>query len=347
MPLSQIKQLPTAEQLRELYPLPSAHAQLKAERDAQLARIVEGRDKRLMVVIGPCSADDADAVTEYVARLAAVQEKLKDALFIIPRIYVSKPRSAGVGYQGLLYHPDPMGEADICEGIVRARKLYLRVLSETGMAAANELDCGVNIGYFSDLLSYHAIGARSTEDQAHRQIASGIDVPVGFKNPMSGDIGVMLNSINAAQQSHRFAYDRAEVSTSGNPYAHAILRGFSDTHRFGSTTETRPNYHCEDLLFLIESYHKAQLKNPMIVVDASHGNSRKRYLEQPRIVKEILFNRSLDPMIRSYVRGVMIESYLEEGARSATDYVYGKSITDPCLGWEDSERLLFYIAENI
>ncbi|MCL2673803.1 MAG: 3-deoxy-7-phosphoheptulonate synthase [Defluviitaleaceae bacterium] len=342
-----IRQLPTVNEVRGSLPLSSVQVAEKNKREEQLARIISGEDDRLLVVIGPCSADDEDAVVEYATRLAAVQEKVEQALFIVPRVYVAKQRTAGVGYQGLLYQADSAAEPNVAQGIYQARKLYLRIFSETGLTTASELISGISIDYFSDLISYYAVGARSSEDQAYRQIASGIDVPVGIKNPMSGDIRVLLNSIYAAQQPHRFAYDRAEVETQGNPYAHAILRGFSDANWRDDVQSAHPNYHYDDLVAVIEKYKAMESANPMIVIDASHGNSGKLFYEQPRVIRETLANRKRDPQIREYVRGVMIESYLEEGACSAGEYVRGKSITDPCLGWEDTEKLLLYIADNV
>jgi len=347
MPFKCVRELPSVDEVREKLPLSSVQAALKQRRDEQLARIISGEDSRLLVIVGPCSADDEGAVLEYVTRLAAVQEKLEQALFVVPRVYVAKPRTSGVGYQGFLYQTNPAAEPNVAEGIYQARNLYLRVLSETGLTAANELISGISAGYFSDLLSYYAIGARSSEDQAYRQIASGIDVPVGIKNPMSGDIRVLLNSIYAAQQPHRFAYDRTEVETCGNPYAHAILRGFSDANWRDDVQLAHPNYHYEDLLAIIGQYQAMRLANPMVVIDASHGNSGKLFYEQPRVVSETLANRKRDPQIRDFVRGIMIESYLEEGARDISENLRGKSITDPCLGWEDTERLLLYMAENV
>ena len=342
-----VGQLPTVDEIRGSLPLSYGQTVRKSKRDEQLARIISGEDSRLLVIIGPCSADDENAVMEYASRLAAMQEKLEQALFIVPRVYIAKPRTAGVGYQGLLYQAGLTADIDVAQGIYQARKLYLRVLSETGLTAANELIGGISTEYFSDLISYYAVGARSSEDQMYRQLASGLDAPVGIKNTMSGDIRVLLNSIYAAQQPHRFAYDRTEVTTAGNPYAHAILRGFSDTDWRGDVQTTHPNYHYDDIAAIIEKYKAMELANPMIVIDASHGNSGKQFCEQPRIIREILANRMRDPQIRKFVRGVMVESYLEEGACSVGEIVRGKSITDPCLGWHDTEKLLLYMAENV
>ena len=347
MPFKCVRQLPTVDEVRGSLPLSSEQAVQKNKRDEELARIIRGEDSRLLVIIGPCSADDEDAVIEYTTRLADMQEKLGQALFIVPRVYVAKQRTAGVGYQGLLYQTNPLAEANVAQGIYQARKLYLRVLSETGLTAASEFVSSISTEYFSDLLSYYAVGARSAEEQTYRQIASGIDAPVGIKNPTSGDIRVLLNSIYAAQQPHRFAYDRSEVETNGNPLAHAVLRGFSDTNWHNDIQAAHPNYHYDDLVAVIEKYKAMELANPMIVVDASHGNSAKLFYEQPRVIRETLANRKRDPQIRQYVRGVMVESYLEEGACDIGERVRGKSITDPCLGWQDTEKLLQYIAESV
>jgi len=347
MPFKFVRQLPTVDEVRESFPLSSGLMVQKQKRDEQLARIISGDDGRLLVIIGPCSADNEDAVMEYVTRLSVMQEKLEQALFIVPRVYVAKQRTAGVGYQGLLYQADSAAEANVVQGIYQARKLYLRVLQETGLTAASELISGISADYFSDLLSYYAIGARSSEDQTYRQIASGIDAPVGIKNPMSGDIRVLLNSIYAAQQPHRFAYDRMEVETTGNTYAHAILRGFAGANWHDDVQSMYPNYHYEDLVMVIEKYKAMGLKNPMIVIDASHENSGKLFYEQPRIIREILADRKRNSQIHEFVRGVMVESYLEEGACCVGENVLGKSITDPCLGWDDTEKLLLYMAENV
>ena len=347
MPFKCVRQLPAVGEVRGKLPLSSGQKAIKLKRDEQLARIISGEDSRLLVIVGPCSADDEGAVLEYVTRLAVMQEKLEQALFIVPRVYVAKPRTAGVGYQGFLYQTNPTAEPNVAEGIYQARNLYLRVLNETGLTAANELISGISAGYFSDLLSYYAIGARSSEEQTYRQIASGIDAPVGIKNPMSGDVRVLLNSIYAAQQPHRFAYDHMEVETNGNPYAHAILRGFSDANWRDDVQSSHPNYHYDDLVAIIEKYKAMGLANSAIVVDASHGNSGKLFYEQPRIVRETLANRKRNPQIHRFVRGVMIESYLEEGVRDITENSRGKSVTDPCLGWEDTEKLLLCMAENV
>ena len=292
------------------------------------------------MIIGPCSADNEDSVCDYVNRLAKVSEKVKDKLILIPRIYTNKPRTTGEGYKGIVHQPDPEKKPDFLAGLMAMRKMHIRAMAETGLTAADEMLYPENYRYLSDILSYVAIGARSVEDQHHRLTVSGFDVAAGMKNPTSGDLSVMLNSVYAAQHPHSFIYRGWEVNTTGNPLAHTILRGATNKH--GNNI---PNYHYEDLNLLLEMYNKMDLKNPACVVDANHSNSNKRYMEQIRIVKEVMHSRKFSPDIHKLVKGVMIESYIEEGCQKVGGGVYGKSITDPCLGWADSERLIYEIAE--
>ena len=335
-----ITKLPTPAEIRAQYPVSERVAKIKEERDAQIQKIFEGESDKFLVIIGPCSADNADAVCEYIGRLAKVQDKVGDRLLLIPRIYTNKPRTTGEGYKGLLHQPDPEKKPDVLAGLIAIRKLHLRAIEETGLTAADEMLYPENWRYISDILSYVAIGARSVEDQQHRLVVSGMDVPAGMKNPTSGDFSVMLNSIYAAQHPHNFIYRNWEVDTTGNPLTHAVLRGAVNKH--GNCI---PNYHYEDLKLLQEKYEERNLKNPAVIVDANHSNSNKQYLEQIRIVKEVLHSRNLNDDLKKLVKGVMIESYLEPGSQKigVENHVYGKSITDPCLGWDESEELLYTI----
>lgn len=336
------KQLPLPAELKREYPLPDALAQIKAERDREIRAVFTGQSDKFVVVVGPCSADNEDAVCEYVGRLAAVNEKVSDRLILIPRIYTNKPRTTGEGYKGMLHQPEPDKAPDLLGGIIAIRKMHIRAISESGLTAADEMLYPENRSYLDDLLSYEAIGARSVENQQHRLTASGMDIPVGMKNPTSGDLSVMLNSITAAQHAHNFIYRGCDVTTDGNPLAHAILRGGVD--KYGTTI---PNYHYEDMARLLEMYRKLDLKNPAVVVDANHSNSNKQFKEQIRIVREVLHSRRYNQELKGLVKGVMIESYLEEGCQKiGAERVYGKSITDPCLGWEDTERLIYQTAEG-
>ena len=336
------KQLPLPAELKREYQLPDALAQIKAERDREIRAVFTGQSDKFVVVVGPCSADNEDAVCEYVGRLAAVNEKVSDRLILIPRIYTNKPRTTGEGYKGMLHQPEPDKAPDLLGGIIAIRKMHIRAISESGLTAADEMLYPENRSYLDDLLSYEAIGARSVENQQHRLTASGMDIPVGMKNPTSGDLSVMLNSITAAQHAHNFIYRGCDVTTDGNPLAHAILRGGVD--KYGTTI---PNYHYEDMARLLEMYRKLDLKNPAVIVDANHSNSNKQFKEQIRIVREVLHSRRYNQELKDLVKGVMIESYLEEGCQKiGAERVYGKSITDPCLGWEDTERLIYQIAEG-
>lgn len=336
------RQLPGPEELKGEYPLPLKLRVIKEERDREIRQVFEGESDKFLVIVGPCSADREDAVLEYVSRLAKVQEQVKDRLVLIPRVYTNKPRTTGAGYKGMLHQPSPDKAPDLLGGIIAIRRLHLRVMEESGLTAADEMLYPENRSYLDDVLSYEAVGARSVENQQHRLTASGMDIPVGMKNPTSGDLSVMLNSIQAAQSGHTFLYRGWDVTTTGNPLAHAILRGGVD--KYGTCV---PNYHYEDLMRLWELYQKRDLQFPVAVVDANHSNSDKKFREQPRIVSEVLHSRRHSEDLRRLVKGVMIESYLEEGCQPIEgERVYGKSITDPCLGWEDTQRLILEMAER-
>ena len=335
-----LRKLPIPKDIKAQFPLRDADAQRKVERDREIANVFTGEDKRLIMIIGPCSADREDAVMEYITRLAKLQDKVKDKLLLIPRVYTNKPRTTGDGYKGMASQPDPEARPDMLEGLIAVRRLHMRVIEETGLFSADEMLYPQDYRYLSDLLSYVAVGARSVENQEHRLVASGMEIPVGMKNPTGGDISVMLNSITAAQHSHVFLYRGWEVVSSGNPLAHAILRGY-----MSKSGQSIPNYHYEDLAGLYEAYSARNLANMSLIVDCNHANSGKRYEEQIRIAKEVLHSCRHNADIRGMVKGFMIESYLEDGAQKIGEGVYGKSITDPCLGWEKTERLLFDIAE--
>ncbi len=337
-----VQELPTPREIREEYPLPVPFQKLKKERDQEIARILRGESDRFLVIVGPCSADNESAVCEYVERLARVNEKVKEKLFLIPRVYTNKPRTTGDGYKGIASQPDPEGKTDFRAGLIAMRKMQIHAIEVSGMTAADEMLYPDNWGYVEDILSYVAIGARSVEDQQHRLITSGFDVASGMKNPTSGDFHVMLNSIYAAQHPHEFTYRGYEVRTDGNPLAHCVLRGA--VSKRGNNT---PNYHYEDIERLIRLYDEKELLNPAVVIDTNHSNSGKQYLQQIRICKEVLHNRQESAAIRKIVKGLMIESYLEEGCQKIGEGIYGKSITDPCLGWDDTERLLLEIADEV
>lgn len=334
------RKMPEPTEIKKLYPLSEKIKEIKAARDKEIAQVFTGESDKFLLIIGPCSADKDEPVMDYVHRLADIQQKVKDKILIIPRIYTNKPRTTGEGYKGMVHQPDPTKNEDIFQGVIKVRQLHTRAISETGLTCADEMLYPENYRYVSDLLSYVAVGARSVEDQQHRLTASGMDVPVGMKNPTSGDISVMLNSIKAAQAKHTFLYGGWEVSTDGNPYAHAILRGATNKHG-----QNISNYHYEDLIFLHEMYCKKNLKNMAVIVDTNHSNSGKKYLEQIRISKEVLHSMRHSEDIHQFVKGLMIESYIEDGCQKVEDNVYGKSITDPCLGWEKSEKLILEIAD--
>lgn len=335
-----IQKLPSPEEIRQQHPLPEELIRIKVQRDAEIRDVLTGKSRKFLVIIGPCSADNEDSVCDYINRLAKVNEKVKDKLILIPRIYTNKPRTTGEGYKGIVHQPDPEKKPDFLAGLIAMRKMHIRAISETGLTAADEMLYPENWGYVSDILSYVAIGARSVEDQQHRITVSGFDTAAGMKNPTSGDLSVMLNSVYAAQHPHSFIYRGWEVQTSGNDLTHTILRGAVNKH--GNNI---PNYHYEDLNLLLEMYGKMDLKHPGCVIDANHSNSGKQYEQQIRIVKEVMHSRKLSHDIYDLVKGVMIESYIEEGCQKIGDGVYGKSITDPCLGWEASEKLIYDIAE--
>lgn len=335
-----ITQLPTPDEIKQQYPVPEEFARLKALRDAEIKDVITGKSDKFLVIIGPCSADNEDSVCDYISRLAKVNDKVKDRLILIPRIYTNKPRTTGEGYKGIVHQPDPEKKEDFVHGLIAMRKMHIRAFEESGLTAADEMLYPDNWGYVSDILSYVAIGARSVEDQQHRLTVSGFDVPAGMKNPTSGDFSVMLNSVYAAQHPHSFIYRGWEVKTSGNELAHTVLRGATNKHG-----RNLPNYHYEDLNTLLMLYNERDLKNPACIIDSNHSNSNKQFDQQIRIVKEVMHSRNLSPDIRNLVKGVMVESYIEEGCQKVGGGIYGKSITDPCLGWADSEKLIYAIAE--
>ena len=332
-----IRKLPIPAEIKKQFPLSESAAEIKKARDKEIRDVFTGASDKFLLIIGPCSADNEESVMDYVHRLAKVQKMVQDRILIIPRIYTNKPRTTGEGYKGMIHQPDPEKKPDMLAGLIAIRKLHLKVIEETGLTSADEMLYPENYWYLADVLSYVAIGARSVEDQHHRMTTSGMDMPAGMKNPTSGDLAVMLNSVVAAQASHDFIYRGWEVSTSGNPLAHTILRGATNKH--GNAI---PNYHYEDLIRLLHMYDQRDLANHAVVIDANHSNSNKQYEEQPRIVKEILTNRSLNPSLKNLIKGVMVESYIEPGNQriGCGKHVYGQSITDPCLGWEETEKLI-------
>ena len=337
------RKLPIPREIKAEFPISEELKALRQQRLDEMTDIFTGKSDKLLLVIGPCSADAEAPVLEYVHRLGRLQEEVKDKLMLVPRIYTNKPRTTGEGYKGMLHQPDPNAAPDLLKGIVAIRQLHLKTLADTGLVTADEMLYPENHRYLSDVIGYVAVGARSSENQQHRLVASGIDVPVGMKNPTSGDISVMMNSIKAAQSSHTFLYRGWEVQSKGNPLSHAILRGYVDKRG-----QSHPNYHYEDLYSLYETYQQSGLTNPAVIVDTNHSNSGKKYLEQPRIAKEVLHSARYSKEVRSILKGLMIESYLEDGAQKISDCeVYGKSITDPCLGWEKTERLVLDIADAL
>ena len=336
------RHLPIPQEVKEEYPLTERMAQVKAARDESIQAVFTGESDKFILVIGPCSADHSEPVLEYISRLRRIQEQVSDKIIIIPRIYTNKPRTTGQGYKGMLHQPDPEEKPDMYKGIVSIRELHLAALRDYDFSCADEMLYPENHHYLSDLLSYVAVGARSVENQQHRLTASGVGVPVGMKNPTGGDLSVMMNSIVAAQSSHTFIYRGWEVTSEGNAYAHAILRGAVD---FAGKSVS--NYHYEDLLRVRELYEKSKLVNPSVIVDTNHNNSGKKYLEQIRIAKDIVHSRNQNADIKQLVKGLMIESYLEDGAQGVGEHVFGKSITDPCLGWEKTERLILDLAEKL
>ncbi len=336
-----LNQLPTPDEIKRDYPLSPELKELKRQRDAMISDVITGKDSRFLVIIGPCSADNEDSVCDYVSRLTKIQEDVKDQLIIIPRVYTNKPRTTGEGYKGIASQPDPEKAPDMVEGLIAMRKMHIRAIEESGLTCADEMLYPENWGYVEDLLSYVAIGARSVEDQQHRLTVSGFDVASGMKNPTSGDFSVMLNSVYAAQHPHHFVYRGCEVKTSGNTLTHVVLRGAVSKH--GNTVQ---NYHYEDLIRLHDMYEKMDVVHPAAIIDTNHSNSGKKFKEQIRIAKEVMHNRQISSEIRGLVKGLMIESYIEEGNQAIGEHVYGKSITDPCLGWEDSKKLIYEIAES-
>ncbi len=337
------KQMPSAEHLKELLPLSEGLAKARESRLAELCKIFEGSDERLLLIIGPCSADHEDSVADYMLRLARVQEKVADKIFIVPRIYTNKPRTTGEGYKGMMHQPDPAKAPDAFEGIKAIRKMHIRVMSETGFIAADEMLYPDNHPYLDDILGYVAVGARSVENQQHRLVASGVEMPIGMKNGTGGDTSIMFNAIKAAQTGHDFIYQTYEVSTEGNPYAHAILRGSVDARGI-----SHPNYHYEDLLRIASEYEEKGFANPAIIVDTNHNNSGKRYSEQPRIASEVMHSMKYEPLLKKMIKGFMVESYIEPGSQKIDEHaIYGKSITDPCLGWNETEAMILDLAEKV
>ena len=336
------KKLPIPQEVKQEYPLTDRMIQIKEKRDEEIRAVFDGTSNKFILVIGPCSADHPEPVLEYISRLRKVEDAVSDKIIIIPRIYTNKPRTTGQGYKGMLHQPDPNAKPDMYKGLVAIRELHLAALRDYDFSCADEMLYPENYRYLSDLLSYVAIGARSVENQQHRLTASGIDAPVGMKNPTGGDLSVMMNSIVAAQSSHTFIYRGWEVTSEGNPYAHAILRGYVDY-----AGRNISNYHYEDLLRVEELYEQSNLTNPSVIVDTNHNNSGKKFLEQIRIAKDIVHSRNQNSDIKRLVKGLMIESYLEDGAQSIGEHIYGKSITDPCLGWEKTEKLIYDIAEKL
>lgn len=336
------EKLPIPQVIKEQYPLTKDLQKIKADRDAEIRKIFEGKEDKLVLVIGPCSADNEDSVLDYISRLAKLQEKVSDKIFIIPRIYTNKPRTTGDGYKGMLHQPNPLEDSDMLEGLIKIRKVHMRALKEYGFTCADEMLYPENYRYLSDILAYVAVGARSAENQQHRLVASAIDVPVGMKNPTSGDLSIMMNSITAAQHAHTFIYRGWEVNSFGNKYAHAIMRGGMNIQG-----ENISNYHYEDLMKVYEWYQKKDLANMGVIIDCNHANSNKKYLEQIRISKDVLHSMKVSPEIRKLVKGLMIESYIEDGRADVECAVYGQSITDPCLGWEKTEQLIYDIAAEL
>ena len=337
------RKLPIPKEIKAEFPISSELAKIRQEHVEKMSAVLESRSDKLILVIGPCSADSEAPVLEYVERLGKLAKKVEDKLVLVPRVYTNKPRTTGEGYKGMLHQPDPNGAPDLLKGIVAIRRLHLKALEVGGLATADDMLYPENHRYISDTVGYVAVGARSSENQQHRLVASGLDIPVGMKNPTGGDISVMMNSINAAQSSHTFLYRGWEVESAGNPLAHAILRGYLDKSGI-----SHPNYRYDDLISLCEVYSRMGLKNPALIVDTNHANSGKNYLEQPNIVRDVLKSARQSNEIRSLLKGFMIESYLEDGAQKISSCeVFGKSITDPCLGWEKTEKLVLEIADAL
>ena len=336
------RKLPIPKDVKAMYPISEEGSQIRNRIDQELKDIISGKDQRMILIIGPCSADREDAVIDYISRLSKVQEKVKDTLLFVPRIYTNKPRTTGAGYKGMLHQPDPSKSPDMLRGLISIRKLHMRALNECGFSCADEMLYPENHRFLSDVLGYVAVGARSSENQQHRLTASGLDLPVGMKNPTGGDLRIMMNSLLAAQSPHTFIYRNWEVETTGNPYAHAILRGYVDTNG-----KSHSNYHYEDLLRVKELYDQSKLENHAVIVDCNHDNSGKQCLLQGDIAKDVLESMRKDPEINRLVKGFMIESYIEDGNQKADEGIYGKSITDPCLGWEKTEKLIYELRDMI
>ncbi len=342
MTFKYLHKMPTVEEILQDMPLPANLKKMKEERDSEIRKIFTGESDKMIMIIGPCSADNEDAVCDYISRLAGLQERVKEKLLLIPRIYTNKPRTTGEGYKGMAHQPDPGRDPDVVEGLKAIRHMHIRALGESHLPAADEMLYPTNYGYLADVLGYVAVGARSVENQLHRLVCSGLDIPVGMKNPTSGDLEVMLNSVRASQLPHVFVYGEWAVETPGNPLTHTVLRG-----SYNRYTQHDPNYHYEDLKGLAERYLERGLENPAIIVDTNHSNSAKMHREQPRIAREVMESRRYSAMLKTLIKGLMVESYIEEGSQSVTDNVYGKSITDPCLGWKVSEKLVLDIAGMI
>ncbi|MBE5957802.1 MAG: 3-deoxy-7-phosphoheptulonate synthase [Lachnospiraceae bacterium] len=336
------RKLPTPQEIKNMYPVPEAIAKKKEENDKEIRKVFTGESDKFILIIGPCSADNEEAVLDYTNRLKGIYEEVKDKIIIIPRVYTNKPRTTGKGYKGMLHQPDPEKAPDLLQGLITIRHLFLKIMEETGLPIADEMLYPENHRYFSDILSYVAVGARSVEDQQHRLTTSGMDIPVGMKNPTSGDLSIMLNSIEAAQAGHSFLYRGWDVETSGNDIAHAILRGA--VNQYGQCI---PNYHYEDLIQLYDMYTKKGFSNPAVIVDTNHSNSNKQYNEQIRIAKEIMHNRLHSEELKSFVKGLMVESYIEDGAQKVGEGIYGKSITDPCIGWDKTVQLIREIYKTL
>ena len=337
------RQLPSPDHLKEILPVEESVKKMREGRVALLQKVLSGDYERLLLIIGPCSADNEEAVLDYVTRLAKLQEKVADKIFIVPRVYTNKPRTTGAGYKGMMHQPDPTQKPNAFEGIKAIRHMHLRVMQETGFVSADEMLYPDNYAFLDDILGYVAVGARSVENQQHRLTSSGIDIPVGMKNGTGGDVEMMFNAIKAAQSSHDFIYRDYEVATSGNPYAHAVLRG-----GINSKGMTIPNYHFEDLQWIASQYAAMNCQNPAIIIDTNHSNSGKKYEQQPRIASEVLHSMSFDPLLKKIVKGFMVESYIEPGSQKIDDHqIYGKSITDPCLGWTETEKMVLNMAERL
>ena len=337
------KEMPSAEHLKELLPVPSDSAEIRIKRIREIEAVLSGKDNRILLIIGPCSADNEDSVCDYISRLASVQNEVNDKILLVPRVYTNKPRTTGEGYKGMMHQPDPNEAPNAFEGIKAIRQMHLRVLRETGFVSADEMLYPGNHPYLDDLLGYVAVGARSVENQQHRLVASGLDMPIGMKNGTGGDTGVMFNAIYAAQHGHDFIYQNHEVTTNGNPYAHAILRGGIDERG-----RNIPNYHYEDLLRIASEYDEKGFENPAVIIDTNHNNSAKQFNQQPRIASEVMHSMAYEPLLRKMIKGFMVESYIEEGnQKRGENSIYGKSITDPCLGWKDTETMIYKLADQL